>query len=216
MMESNDSEGKGTRSLNPLAYLDGTITDLPSVLPSLPEFTDHTHGPSNPQPNYPNLNVYPNVGDGETSPLLNKTKAKAVGKGVWGKLRWLAGKLNGFMNPPMWGGLLAIVSGMIPFLRTALFNNKGLLSPFEQSVDNLGQLYTALQTLILGAQLYSKAGKRPSVTPLLYLFFYRFIVVTAISAGLVFGARKVLGDAMHKDPILVSCASALLPRLACP
>lgn len=201
-MESKES--KGTRSLNPLAYLDGTITDLPSVLPSLPEYTDHTHGPSNPQPNYPNLNVYPNVGDGETSPLLNKHKAKAVGKGIWGKVGTVWGKINGFMNPPMWGGLLAIVSGLIPFLRTALFSNQGILSPFEQSVDNLGQLYTALQTLILGAQLYSKAGKRPSIGPLLYLFLYRFVLVTAISAGLVVAARKLLGDAMHKDPILVS------------
>lgn len=93
---------------------------------------------------------------------------------------------------------------MIPFLRTALFHDKGLLSPFEQSVENLGDLYTALQTLILGAQLYSKAGKRPAVGPILYLFLYRFVLVTGIACGLVFGSRKLLGSAMHQDPVLVS------------
>jgi hypothetical protein len=189
---------------NPQTFLESTIAEFPKSLPSLPEFDDHTHGPSNPQPDYPNVQPYPNVEDNETSPLLNKTKAKAVTIGLWKRVQSVAIKATSFMNPPMWGGVLAIIAGLIPWLRKSLFNDSGALSAFEQSIENLGDLYTSLQTLILGSQLRSKAGHRPPVAAVAYLFIYRFFIVTAISCGLVVGSRKLLGDYIKNDPILVS------------
>ena len=192
---------------NPQTFLESTIAEFPKSLPSLPEFDDHTHGPSNPQPDYPNVQPYPNVESNETSPLLNKTKAKVVTIGLWKRVQSVAIKATSFMNPPMWGGVLAIIAGLIPWLRTSLFSDSGALSAFEQSIENLGDLYTSLQTLILGSQLRSKAGHRPPVAAVAYLFVYRFFIVTAISCGLVVGSRKLLGDYIKNDPILVSSSA---------
>jgi len=183
----------------------------PQLWLELPEWDDHTHGPSNPQPDYPNVQPYPSVAENETSPLLNKNKAKAVSKGVFRAAVTLAKKATSFMNPPMWGGVLAIISGLIPWLRHSLFDDSGALSAVEQSVENLGDLYTSLQTLILGSQLYSKAGHRPPVGAVAYLFLYRFFIVTGVSCGLVVGARKLLGDYIKKDPILVGPSGVVRP-----
>ena len=203
MLEAS-KDGESSTPFNPQTFLESTIAEFPKSLPSLPEFDDHTHGPSNPQPDYPNVQPYPNVEDNETSPLLNKTKAKAVTLGLWKRVRSVVTKATSFMNPPMWGGILAIIAGLIPWLRKSLFSDSGALSAFEQSIENLGDLYTSLQTLILGSQLRSKAGHRPPVAAVAYLFIYRFFVVTAISCGLVVGSRKLLGDYIKNDPILVS------------
>lgn len=199
-----EAKEEGSEPFNPQLWLESTISEIPKSMPALPEWDDHTHGPSNPQPDYPNVQPYPSVEENETSPLLNKNKAKAVSKGVWRGAVHLWGKATSFMNPPMWGGVLAIISGLIPWLRHSLFDDSGALSAVEQSVENLGDLYTSLQTLILGSQLYSKAGHRPPVGAVIYLFVYRFFIVTAVSCGLVVGARKLLGDYIKKDPILAS------------
>jgi hypothetical protein len=201
MLEAKEDNGE---PFNPQLWLESTISEIPKSMPELPEWDDHTHGPSNPQPDYPNVQPYPSVENNETSPLLNKNKAKAVSKGVFRAAVVLARKATSFMNPPMWGGVLAIISGLIPWLRHSLFDDSGVLSAFEQSVENLGDLYTSLQTLILGSQLYSKAGHRPPVGAVAYLFLYRFFIVTGVSCGLVVASRKLLGDYIKKDPILVS------------
>ncbi|KAG7580157.1 hypothetical protein FFLO_00128 [Filobasidium floriforme] len=199
MLEAKEDNGE---PFNPQLWLESTISEIPKSMPELPEWDDHTHGPSNPQPDYPNVQPYPSVENNETSPLLNKNKAKAVSKGVFRAAVVLAKKATSFMNPPMWGGVLAIISGLIPWLRHSLFDDSGALSAFEQSVENLGDLYTSLQTLILGSQLYSKAGHRPPVGAVAYLFLYRFFIVTGVSCGLVVASRKLLGDYIKKDPIL--------------
>ena len=208
MLETKEDSGE---PFNPQLWLESTISEIPKAMPELPEWDDHTHGPSNPQPDYPNVQPYPSVAENETSPLLNKNKAKAVSKGVFRAAVTLAKKATSFMNPPMWGGVLAIISGLIPWLRHSLFDDSGALSAVEQSVENLGDLYTSLQTLILGSQLYSKAGHRPPVGAVAYLFLYRFFIVTGVSCGLVVGARKLLGDYIKKDPILVGPSGVVRP-----
>lgn len=59
----------------------------------------------------------------------------------------------------MYGGILAILAGLVPFLRDAFFGDDGWLSPFSTSIENLGSLYTCLQLFVLGAHLYSKKGE---------------------------------------------------------
>lgn len=57
---------------------------------------------------------------------------------------------------------------------------------------------------VLGAHLYSKktSGKPPLGT-LAYLFVYRFVVIAAISNGVVYGLRQVGGKWLREDPVLV-------------
>jgi len=111
-------------------------------------------------------------------------------------------KVSGFLNPPMIGGLLAIAVGIIPSSRAAFFSEGALLSPFTQSVANLGDLYTVLQMFVLGAHLQSKSGPRPQTLPLLFLFSFRFAVMPLLSIGTVYGVRKAFRNVVLQDPAL--------------
>lgn len=65
--------------------------------------------------------------------------------------------LSKFANPPLVGGILAVVFGLIPPLHLAFFGkNSPLEQTFTTSIDNLGNLYTVLQMLVLGSKLKSK------------------------------------------------------------
>ncbi len=87
------------------------------------------------QAEYPSVVPYPNTSR-ETQPLLDSTKAIATNtkNGIKKKMKALPGKVLAFMNPPMWGGLAAVVAGLVPFLRHWLFDDNGWLSPFAQSI----------------------------------------------------------------------------------
>jgi hypothetical protein len=72
----------------------------------------------------------------ESQPLLKTTKAVAINSknGFRKGLKAFPNKLLAFMNPPMWGGLTAVVAGLVPFLRHWLFDDNEWLSPFAQSI----------------------------------------------------------------------------------
>jgi predicted permease len=106
-----------------------------------------------------------------------------------------------------------MILGMIPFMRHALFDNTGLLSPVADSIKNLGKLYTVLQTWVLGARLYSKQGGRPAFWPMFYLFMIRFVVMTVLSCAAVYGIRRLLGDVVKEDPMLVRRETLWIARL---
>ncbi len=56
--------------------------------------------------------------------------------------RKAGGKVLAFMNPPMWGGLTAVLAGLIPFARHGLFDQGGWLKPFSESVVRCQSLST--------------------------------------------------------------------------
>lgn len=160
---------------------------------------------------YPNVMPYPTTTttttgareqQGERAPLLSAGKLKVQSRRTAYVIKRVASKVGAYVNPPMWGGLAAVVVGLIPFLRHALFDTTGLLSPLAQSIEKLGKLYTVLQMFVLGAHLYSKKGTRPAYAPLAFLFIFRFLAIPALSIGTVYGVRKVLGDRIRKDPVL--------------
>ena len=72
--------------------------------------------------------VQPYHPQSETAPLLYRTRvegrrAKQLGAMVWDTVKdWL--------NPPLIGGLAAVVGGVVPFLHTALFGNESPLKPY--------------------------------------------------------------------------------------
>jgi predicted permease len=154
---------------------------------------------------YPNVTPYPTTSsNNETQPLLTKQRAKRVSNNIGGKLKSLWESISEYLNPPMMGGGVAVILGLIPFMRHALFDNTGFLSPIAESIKNLGKLYTVLQMFVLGAHLYSKQGGRPAVLPMIYLLVVRFAVMTALGCGAVYGMRQWLGSAVKEDPVLVS------------
>ncbi|WVW83051.1 hypothetical protein I302_105068 [Kwoniella bestiolae CBS 10118] len=72
--------------------------------------------------------IEPYSGDDENAPLLDQ--AKHHGKKGWKIAKILHKSLAGFMNPPMYGGLAAIIAGLVPFLHNWLFKKGAWLSPF--------------------------------------------------------------------------------------
>jgi hypothetical protein len=89
------------------------------------------------QGQYPNVSPYGQDGEAnESQPLLAKTKHKAVSasRGLKKGLKKVSGSVMEFMNPPMWGGLAAVIAGLVPFLKKWLFSDSGWLSPFAESV----------------------------------------------------------------------------------
>lgn len=161
---------------------------------------------------YPNVAPYPSSSDNnETQPLLTKQRAKRVSNSIGSKLKAVWESVGEYLNPPMIGGGVAVILGLIPFMRHALFDNTGFLSPIAESIKNLGKLYTVLQMFVLGAHLYSKQGGRPAVLPMLYLLVMRFAVMTALGCGAVYGVRHWLGSAVKEDPVLVSIHASALP-----
>ncbi|WWD15944.1 hypothetical protein CI109_100368 [Kwoniella shandongensis] len=63
----------------------------------------------------------------ESDPLLGQVKEG--GRRGWKVLQIVKKRLAAFMNPPMYGGLAAVVAGLIPFLHRWLFSKKGFLNP---------------------------------------------------------------------------------------
>ncbi|KAJ7069851.1 hypothetical protein C8F01DRAFT_531628 [Mycena amicta] len=116
------------------------------------------------------------------------------------------------MNPPLIGGLLAVTFGLIPWFHTELFG-AGMLSPVSDSINNIGKLFSALQMLVLGANLYSKKGS--SVHPLVmaWLFTYRFVVAPAISISVVYYLSTTWPTLLGTDPMMryVLCMSNVGP-----
>lgn len=190
---------------NPVQKLKEFKDQLPSA-DELNPFTSVEEG------EYPNVAPYSSTSDNtETQPLLTKQRAKRVSNSIGSKLKAVWESVGAYLNPPMIGGGVAVILGLIPFMRHALFDNTGFLSPIAESIKNLGKLYTVLQMFVLGAHLYSKQGGRPAVLPMLYLLVMRFAVMTALGCGAVYGMRHWLGSAVKEDPVLVSIHASPLP-----
>ncbi|WWC61094.1 uncharacterized protein I303_103672 [Kwoniella dejecticola CBS 10117] len=79
---------------------------------------------------YPAIEPYHD--DDENAPLLDQARER--GKKGWKILVILKNSLAGFMNPPMYGGLAAILAGVIPFLHSWLFDKGAWLSPVVYGV----------------------------------------------------------------------------------
>lgn len=60
------------------------------------------------------------------------------------------------LNPPLIGGLVAIIVGVIPFLHKLFLSENSPIAAFTVSIAGVGELYTTLQIFVLGGQLYSK------------------------------------------------------------
>jgi predicted permease len=90
--------------------------------------------------------------DDESAPLLpRQARGGQLEAGVRrvrrSKLGAIARKVAEALNPPLVGGLLAILCGMIPPIRHIVFEKgwAGWVDPLTQAVSKLGALFTGLQ-----------------------------------------------------------------------
>jgi len=99
--------------------------------------------------------------DSEYQPLLQRTtSAESPHSGrtrlVKPFVRRTWNHLKALLNPPLAGGIVAIIVGATPFLRWLFLSPDAPLAALTASIELLGNLYTALQVFVLGGQLYSK------------------------------------------------------------
>jgi predicted permease len=127
-----------------------------------------------------------------------------------GNLSTLWTQVQRFLTPPIVGIILAVTFGLIPPLHSAFLSKSGLFYPsLTSSVKNIGDLFTSLQMVALGGQLFegwklfrSKRGKsRGSIwVGTLWVVIIRFAVIPVISISSVyFLVRKRL---ISDDPMI--------------
>jgi auxin efflux carrier family protein len=94
----------------------------------------------------------------------------------------------GFLNAPLIGALIGGVIGLAPPLHRAFFNEPSEGGIFKAwltaSVKDVGDLFAALQLVVVGAKLSGsllkmkkgEASGQVKVIPMLSIFFIRFIL----------------------------------------
>ena len=106
----------------------------------------------------------------ETSLLPNKAVRKGVlserkiarfaQRGYYKLPSWMQSVLAGawsFVSPPLIGATIGVIIGLVPALQTAFFaesQDGGFLNAWlTKSVENIGELFTALQVVVVGVKL---------------------------------------------------------------
>ena len=106
----------------------------------------------------------------ETSLLPNKAVRKGVlserkiarlaQRGYYKLPSWMQSALAGawsFVSPPLIGATIGVIIGLVPALQTAFFaesQDGGFLNAWlTKSVENIGELFTALQVVVVGVKL---------------------------------------------------------------
>ncbi|KAG8852945.1 hypothetical protein FRB96_008464 [Tulasnella sp. 330] len=118
--------------------------------------------------------------------------------------------LAALVNPASIGAVIAMIIGLTPFLHKLFFNNfedGGYLKPWlTVSIQNIGNLFTALQMFVVGGllnvSLEKKGGNdKLSKSAMAVTFFIRFILWGAVGIPLIYylASRTTL---LSDDPIL--------------
>lgn len=118
-----------------------------------------------------------------------------------------------FANPPLIGAAIGVLLGLVPALHRLFFNdqqNGGYFNAWLTSaVKNVGDLFAALQVIIVGVKLSQamlrmkkgeESGKVPWV-PMIIITFIRFVVWPAISIGVIY-LLATKTNVLSKDPLL--------------
>ncbi|KAI0341980.1 hypothetical protein BDW22DRAFT_1358095 [Trametopsis cervina] len=113
------------------------------------------------------------------------------------------------MSPPLIAAIIALILGLIPALNYAFFDkDSALYSTLTQSVENLGELFVALQMFTVGAQLALVPEVRPEYAGTTYAMLVRFLVMPGLSLLFVWGTA---GRGWYVDDKLVWFLLVLIP-----
>ncbi|TFK46069.1 hypothetical protein OE88DRAFT_1668210 [Heliocybe sulcata] len=95
-------------------------------------------------------------------------------------------KIASFFNPPLIGGIVALILGITPPLHEAFLSKDGIFyNTITEAVSNLGDLFVVLQMYVLGAQLAIVKSANPGAKPTLFVLFIRYIMMPAASLAFV-------------------------------
>lgn len=176
-------------------------------------------------------------GEGETdeaAPLLPKPVATRISRAKFAvrgkfedncpsKLKGILKFLGSMVNPTLIGAFVAVAVGLIPPIHKALFaetQNGGWLNAwFTSSLENIGQLFTALQMFVVGSKLNDSLSKSSdsdsddddaddsavvvSKGAFAFVFVFRFIFWGLVSIPVIYflvAKTKLLGN--RDDPML--------------
>ncbi|KAA8913486.1 auxin efflux carrier [Sphaerosporella brunnea] len=120
--------------------------------------------------------------------------------------------VRSLLNPPLWGAILAVVIGLTPPLHKVFFaktiHGGWLNAWFTSSLRNLGDLFTALQMLVVGSKLSDSLtpprgapNPNPPIMAIVVIFTIRFVFWGIASVPIVYflaSKTQVLGG----DPML--------------
>ncbi|KAM0128443.1 hypothetical protein ACHAP3_008294 [Botrytis cinerea] len=159
----------------------------------------------------------------ETSTLLPRTvaqgrntiakKSKQQWKKIPRNIRNVMSTLYSFINAPLLGALVGAILGLTPPLHRVFFappSSGGIFKAWlTTSLKNIGELFAALQLVVVGAKLSSSlirmkkgeaSGKVPSLV-VITICFIRFILWPIISIGVIYLIASHTGW-LDNDPIL--------------
>ncbi len=149
------------------------------------------------------------------STATNKTHAKA--HGFYERLpprgQTFVDVASGFVNAPLIGAIIGAIIGLTPPLHKAFFNNQeegGFLNSWlTASIKNTGELFVALQVIVVGVKLSSclrkmKRGEESGDVPwvaMTTVLLIRFVLWSAISIPVIYllASRTAW---ISNDPIL--------------
>ncbi|KZT29815.1 hypothetical protein NEOLEDRAFT_1127679 [Neolentinus lepideus HHB14362 ss-1] len=98
----------------------------------------------------------------------------------------LAKKISSFLNPPLVGGIVALIVGIIPPLHQAFLSKDGIFhNTLTDAVSNLGDLFVVLQMFVLGAQLATVQSAGPGVGSTLFVLSVRYVLMPVVSLSFV-------------------------------
>ncbi|KAI9819930.1 MAG: hypothetical protein M1827_006500 [Pycnora praestabilis] len=139
------------------------------------------------------------------------------GKHYWERLpSWAQSTLDflyAFLNAPLIGAIVGIVVGLVPPFHKAFFNEPEEGGFFKawltSSIKNVGDLFAALQLVVVGVKLSSslrkmKQGEDSGTVPwipMLFVFFVRFILWPILSITIIW-AVAAKTNWLNDDPIL--------------
>ncbi|KAI9815898.1 MAG: hypothetical protein M1832_005209 [Thelocarpon impressellum] len=142
----------------------------------------------------------------------------------WDKLPlWLQLTLDflyAFLNAPLIGAVVGAILGLVPPLHRIFFSSTEDGGYFKAwlttSVQNIGDLFAALQLVVVGSKLSNSLRKmkkgeesgRVPWTPMIFVFAMRFVFWPLVSIPLIWALAsrtKLLGD----DPMLWFCMALM-------
>ncbi|KAL9117479.1 MAG: hypothetical protein Q9187_005983 [Circinaria calcarea] len=144
-------------------------------------------------------------------------KSYASGKHYWDRFPpWLRSVLDflyAFLNAPLIGALIGALIGLTPPLHKAFFNPQqegGIFKAWlTSSIKNIGELFAALQVVVVGVKLSSslrkmKKGEESGSVPwkpTLFVLVIRFILWPVVSIAIIYGLVSKT-NILSQDPIL--------------
>ncbi|KAK7692584.1 hypothetical protein QCA50_004214 [Cerrena zonata] len=118
-------------------------------------------------------------------------------------------RVTNWFSPPLMGAIVAIIIGITPQLHKIFYmKDSAVYTSLTQSLKNLGDLFVALQSVVVGAELALVPHANPGKVPAIFTLTVRFVIMPALSLLFVWGTA---GRGWYTDDKLVWFLLVLIP-----